>query len=261
MNIQKTLDSLQPYVIGIRYLEGTPLVDVVFKEGWNVPDDSKIKKIKGNDDMNYFMLLSEIPGVGLDELLAFVEKTIKLNIEREKKHDLLKVKFNELKEVFKKTSLDKLKNLKFTFAEEDLVPTLTEFDIDDFDEEEITPQPLPPEKIVLEEYNSYEEFEEVAESIPSLTTPIEHTPYLDEDGNPIKLSEDEMELLAEEVRAEQNRQYLGNKNKKVTSNKIANKVELPPKRKPVLETTIDYDNDCECGPEEYCNKCMDNKGY
>jgi len=66
MNIQKTLDSLQPYVIGIRYLEGTPLVDAVFKEGWNVPDDPKIKKIKGNDDMNYFMLLSEIPGVGLD---------------------------------------------------------------------------------------------------------------------------------------------------------------------------------------------------
>ena len=31
-NIQKTLDSLQPYVIGIRYLEGTALVDVVFKD-------------------------------------------------------------------------------------------------------------------------------------------------------------------------------------------------------------------------------------
>jgi len=256
MNIQKTLDSLQPYVIGIRYLEGTPLVDVVFKEGWNVPEDPKIKKIKGNDDMNYFMLLSEIPGVGLDELLAFVEKTIKLNIEREKKHDLLKVKFNELKEVFKKTSLDKLKCLKFTFAEEDLVPTLTEFDMDDFDEEEILPQPLPPEKLVPEEYSIYEEFEEVAESIP---TPIEHTAYLDEDGNPIELSEDDMELLAEEARAEQNRQYLDSKNKKNTTKKIANKVELPPKRKPVLETTIDYGADCECGPDEACDKCIDSK--
>jgi hypothetical protein len=37
-NIQKTLDSLQPYVIGIRYLEGTPLVDVVFKE-----DNSRVR--------------------------------------------------------------------------------------------------------------------------------------------------------------------------------------------------------------------------
>jgi hypothetical protein len=257
MNIQKTLDSLQPYVIGIRYLEGTPLVDVVFKEGWNVPDDSKIKKIKGNDDMNYFMLLSEIPGVGLDELLGFVEKTIKLNIEREKKHDLLKVKFNELKEIFKKTSLDKLKNLKFTFAEEDLVPTLTEFDMDDFDEEEIMPQPLPPENLVPEEYSIYDEYEEVAgESIP---IPIEHTAYLDENGNPIELSEDDMELLAEEARAEQNKKYLERKNKKTDTRKIANKVELPPKRKPVLETTIDYNSDCECGPDEYCNKCVDSK--
>ena len=256
MNIQKTLDSLQPYVIGIRYLEGTPLVDVVFKEGWNVPEDTKIKKIKGNDDMNYFMLLSEIPGVGLDELLGFVEKTIKLNIEREKKHDLLKVKFNELKEIFKKTSLDKLKNLKFTFAEEDLVPTLTEFDIDDFDEEEIIPQPLPPENLVPEEYSIYDEYEEVAESIP---TPIEHTAYLDENGNPIELSEDDMELLAEEARAEQNKKYLERKNKKTDTRKIANKVELPPKRKPVLETTIDYNSDCECGPDEACDNCVDSK--
>lgn len=255
MNIQKTLDSLQPYVISIRYLEGTPLVDAVFKEGWNVPDDPKIKKIKGDNDMNYFMLLSEDPAIGLDELLGFVEKTIKLNIEREKKHDLLKVKFNELKEVFKKTSLDKLKNLKFTFAEEDLVPTLTEFDMDDFDEEEIIPQPLPQEKLVPEEYNIPEEYEEV----DSTPIKIEHTPYLDEDGIPIELSEDDMELLAEEARAEQNRQYLESKNKKNTTKKIANKVELPPKRKPVLETTIDYNSDCECGPEEACDKCIDSK--
>lgn len=255
MNIQKTLDSLQPYVIGIRYLEGTPLVDAVFKEGWNVPEDPKIKKIKGNDDMNYFMLLSEIPGVGLDELLAFVDKTIKLNIEREKKHDLLKVKFNELKEVFKKTSLDKLKCLKFTFAEEDLVPTLTEFDMDDFDEEELLPQPLPPEKLIPEEYNIHDEYEEV-ESTP---ISIDHAAYLDENGNPIELTEDDMELLAEEARAEQNRQYLDSKNKKTTTKKIANKVELPPKRKPVLETTIDYSGDCECGPEEACDRCIDSK--
>lgn len=252
MNIQKTLDSLQPYVIGIRYLDGIPLVDVVFKEGWNVPEDAKIKKVKGNDDMNYFMLLSEIPGIGLDELLIFVDKTIKLNIEREKKHDLLKVKFNELKELFKKTSLDKLKNLKFTFSEEDLVPTLTEFDMDGFEEESI---PQPTEKLIPEEYSIYDEYEEVK----TTETPIQYTPYLDENGNKIELSEDEMELLAEEARAEQNKKFLEDKKKKTDSRKIANKVELPPKRKPVLETTIDYNSDCECGPDEYCNKCIDSK--
>jgi hypothetical protein len=256
MNIQKTLDSLQPYVIGIRYLDGTPLVDVVFKEGWNVPEDPKIKKVKGNDDMNYFMLVSEVPGVGLDELLAFVERTIKLNIEREKKHDLLKVKFSELKEVFKMTSLDKLKTLKFVFGEEDLVPPLNEFDMDDFDEEELLPQPLPPENLIPEEYNNLpDEYEEV----DSTPISIDHAGYLDENGNPIELTEDDMELLAEEARAEQNRQYLESKNKNKATKKIANKVELPPKRKPVLETTIDYNSDCECGPDEACDKCVDSK--
>lgn len=252
MNIQKTFDSLQPYVIGIRYLEGTPLVDAVFKEGWNVPDDPKIKKIKGNDDMNYYMLFSEVPGVGLDELLAFVDKTIKVNIEREKKHELLKVKFAELKEVFKSASLDKLKNLKFIFAEEDLVPPLNEFDMDaDFDiEEEIIPQSLPTEQLFVEEYE-----EEIIEPL----IPIEHTAYLDENGKPIELSEDDREALAEEARAEQNRIYLETKNKKQDTKKIANRIELPPKRKPILETTIDYNSDCECGPDDACEKCIDNK--
>ncbi len=130
-NIQKTLDSLQPYVIGIRYVEGTPVVDAVFKEGWSVPADNNVKMAKGDESMNYYMLFSESPNIGLDDLLAYVDKVIKLNLEREKKHELLRVKVNELKEVFKKNTLAKLTRLKFTFAEEELVGNLNDFDIDD----------------------------------------------------------------------------------------------------------------------------------
>ena len=111
--IQKTLDSLQPYVIGIRYLEGTVLVDAVFKEGWTVPEEPKIKTVKGDDCMIYYMLFSEVKGIGLDELLAYVSKVIKINLEREKKHELLRAKVNELKELFKRYSLEKLIGLKF----------------------------------------------------------------------------------------------------------------------------------------------------
>ena len=107
-NIQKTLDSLQPYVIGIRYVEGTPLVDAVFKEGWTIPEDNNIKRIKGNEEMNYVMIFSEVKGVGLDDLLGYVEKTIKLNQEREKKHELLRSKVNELKEMFKKYNIPQI---------------------------------------------------------------------------------------------------------------------------------------------------------
>lgn len=226
-NIQKTLDSLQPYVIGIRYLEGTPLVDAVFKEGWTVPEDPKVKKVKGNDEMNYFMLFSEIEEIGLDELLAYVKKTIDINVEREKKHDLLREKVNELKEVFKKNSLDKLKRLKFTFNEEDLVPKLNDFDIDiddTYEEEEVTETVTPnlyPENV--EEYatSGEEKFEnEIDEQ--------QHT-YLDENGNPIELSEEELEIIEEEERARKNIEYLKSKKQTEKVKNASNKVELPPR--------------------------------
>jgi hypothetical protein len=228
-NIQKTLDSLQPYVIGIRYLEGTPLVDAVFKEGWTVPEDPKVKKVKGNDEMNYFMLFSEIEGIGLDELLAYVKKIIDINVEREKKHDLLREKVNELKEVFKKNSLDKLKRLKFSFVEEDLVPKLDDFDIDDtydesFEEEVVTEtveSNLYPENV--EEYatSDEKEFEEPID-------PQQHT-FLDENGNPIELSEEELEIIEEEERARKNMEYLKGKKQTDKIKNVSSKVELPPR--------------------------------
>lgn len=253
MSIEKTLASLQPYVIGIRYLDGEPLIDAVFKEGWNVPDDPKIKKIKGSEEMNYFMLMSEVKDeVGVDALLGFVDRTIKLNIEREKKHDLLKSKFNELKDIFKKNPLEKLKNLKFVFGEEDMVPPLNDFDMDDaFDEEEIQPQPLLSEKLVPEQFNE--------EPITS-QGPIDQMAYVDEEGNEIPLSQEDLEIIAEEARAEKNRQFLESKSKKNETRKIAKNVELPPKRKAVLETTIDSPF-CECGPDEACGRCIDSKGF
>jgi hypothetical protein len=226
-NIQKTLDSLQPYVIGIRYLEGTPLVDAVFKEGWMVPEDPKVKKIKGNEEMNYYMLFSEVSGVGLDELLAYVKKTIDVNVEREKKHELLREKVNELKELFKKHSLDKLKRLKFNFTEEDLVPKLNDFDVDvdvDIDEtyeEEVVETTEPnfyPENI--EKYPTSGEEKITTESIPT---------YLDENGNPIELTEEELEMIEEEERAKRNIEMLKAKKQNDKLKNMSSKVELPPR--------------------------------
>jgi hypothetical protein len=243
-NIQKTLDSLQPYVIGIRYVEGTPLVDVVFKEGWSVPDEPNIKRIKGNEEMNYHMVLSETKGVGLDELLGYVERVIKLNQEREKKHELLCEKVNELKEIFKRNSLTSLSRLKFIFADEDLIPNLNDFDIDG--ELESTQINTPTHV----ETTSEEDF---------IEQPTNST-FIDENGNQIELTEEEKEMLEEEARAEKNRQILANKKTKSLNNMVK-KVELPPKRK--IEMAIadsDYDSDCDCGENDACDKCIDKKG-
>ena len=244
-NLQKTLEQLQPYVIGIRYVEGKPVVDAVFKDGWNVPDEPLIKKIKGNEELNYFMLFSDADNVGLDELLGYVERTIKLNIDREKKHNLLRDKVTELKELFKRNSLAKLNRLKFVFGDEELVPSLNDFD----------------EEIIEEEIQGPTINEEITqESEVIVEQPItKEVTYLGEDGQPIKYTEEELEILEEEARAEKNRKLLANKS---VVQKINKKIELPPKRKvEMVSNNSNYDSDCDCGPEEACSKCIDKKGY
>ena len=42
--IQERLNTLRPYVIGIRYVQGIQLVDAILKEGWTVPESQLIQK-------------------------------------------------------------------------------------------------------------------------------------------------------------------------------------------------------------------------
>jgi hypothetical protein len=229
-SIQKTLESLQPYVIGIRYLDGLPVVDAVFKDGWTVPESDIIKKVKGNEDLNYYMIFSEKDGIGLDELLDFVDVTIKANIEREKKHELLKEKVSELKELFKKTSLTKLKRLRFDFADEELISDINDFDLEEPDAEEI---------------------EEVEVAQPVIENPIlkaDESEYSDEDA----------EILQEEIRAENFRRIQESKKMNGQLNNLKNKVELPPRKNYESDVETITEN-CNCGPEEACNKCIANK--
>lgn len=225
--IQKTLDSLQPYVIGIRYLEGLPLIDTVFKEGWTVPEDPSITKVKGDEGMNYYMIYSEKKGVGIDDLLSFVDRTIKLNLEREKKHELLRVKVDELKRLFKDTSLEKLSRLKFTFSEIDMVPSLGEFDLnieDEIDDVSSTTKELEPNENSSIEPTIYTS-DMVDSMFPEESIEMQKAPqYLDENGNPIEYTEEELEMIEEEARAERNRKMYKNQKKG-----LASKIELPPR--------------------------------
>lgn len=252
-NIQKTLDSLQPYVHSIRFVKGLPVVDMILTEGWTVLEDANITKVKGDDSLNYHMIFSDKPGYGLDELLAYVERTVKANLDREKKHDLLKAKVNELKEIFKKNSLTKLQHLKFTFGEDDLMPSMADIDDDEFG---LNDKPVI-NKVVEPEQPEIPEVEEI-ESTPH-NQPIT---YLDENKQPIELTEEEKEILEEEARAEKNRKMMAAKKAAAATNNISKKVELPPKRK--IEMAInerDYESDCECGPNDACEKCIDKKDY
>jgi hypothetical protein len=244
-NIQKTLDALQPYVIGIRYVDGMSVIDTIFKDGWTVPESEIVKKVKGDENLNYYLIFSDKEGVGLDELLEFVSVTIKVNQEREKKHELLKVKVDELKELFKKTSLDKLTKLKFSFYEEDFTPKLDELDIN-LTEETVVNNPL--EKSIE---NKDEDTSEITESNNVSNTIVETT-------NTENLTEEELEILEEEKRAETYRVFK-EKTQQANQLKKVNKVELPPKKKIRVAIANDFNDtevDCDCAPEEACNKCI-----
>lgn len=228
-NLQNTLDALQPYVIGIRYLEGVPVIDVVFKPNWTLPESDTIKKVRGNDELNYYMLFSEVKGVGLDELLEFVDKTIKLNLERENKLEFLKLKVNELKELFKKHSLAKLKGLKFVITEDE--PQFDEFELEE----------------VIESHPS-------SESIQPQQNVVEVKTEILTEG----LTEDEIEIIEEEKRAENFKRVKNTENWSSKMKQI-NSIELPPKPEPVF---AEYsDSECSCDENSACSKCIDRKGY
>lgn len=249
-NIQATLDSLQPYVHGIRYVKGVPVVDMILNDSWTLLEDPLILKVKGDDALNYHMIYSEAAGVGLDELLNYVDRTIKANLDREKKHELLKAKVNELKEVFKRNSLSKLGKLKFTFGEDDEFST----NINDVDIEEPKIKVVP---IELTKKNNTNFEEPIEEEVEEIGQPIS---YLDENKQPIELTEEDREILEEEARAERNRKAIEAKKNQSEGKPKPQRVELPPKRKMVV-AEMNYDTDCECGPNEACEKCIDKKDY
>ena len=129
-NIQERLDSLQPHIKGIRYVQGVQVVDAVFKNGWTIPESDVIKKDLIEEEGNYYVFYTEKEGVTFDDLLEYIEGIISINIEKEKKNELFKTKVKELQEIFKSNTLSKLKLFKFKFDEPDLMTSLNNINID-----------------------------------------------------------------------------------------------------------------------------------
>ena len=151
--MQNRLEALQPYVIGVRFFQGLPVVDVIFKDKWVVPDSEIINKEKGEGEDNYYYFYSQQEGIGIDELLDHAESIINLNIEKEKKNELFKVKINELKVLFQKNSLAKLENMKFVLSSPQITTEFNpdEINLDDDPVEEVIEREEPKEEPVLAE--------------------------------------------------------------------------------------------------------------
>ena len=241
-NLQKTLKDLQPHLMGIRYLQGIPILEVALKDGWFMPQVNRIQKAEVEGGQNHYLIYGDDENVEIDFLIEYLMSTIKINVEREIKLELLKQKINSLKDLFKENSLAKLRTLKFSFGEN---IEEEEFDLKTID---LIPEPLkkeqPRQQIIQPPLQEIIPQPEVV--IPEVI------------DNPDNLSEDELEILMEEKRYEQYKKMKENNLKKLPKAKV--KVELPPKKTMMNIIGGEYDDElCECGPNEACDKCIDSK--
>jgi len=264
--LQNRLKSLQPYLVQLRFPEGQPVVDMVFKNGWSVPKSEIIQSTKGDSkEVNYHMFFTNEEGISLDQILDYIQKVIGLNIEREKKHELLKVKAKELQEVFKNNPLSKLLDMKFVISGESLVEEMVEDEIDvvDFDietpvVERPTPKPVAkpqPEAVTKPQPEVVTETEAVTE------TPVVDDPNVRRAPNgeiiPPLSPEDTGELDEEFKKFD-----LTADDEPITKRAQGLNVDLPKKKKPaveLLEIEEPMDIICKCGPEDVCPACEEQK--
>jgi len=112
--IKERLNNLRPYVRGVRFVKDMAVVDVVFKDGWDVYENDVVTYKPSKSSKNYFMFFpKDQESSDFDLLLDHIEDIIENNIERENKLVLLKAKVEELKVLFDSNPLSELERLKF----------------------------------------------------------------------------------------------------------------------------------------------------
>ena len=118
MMFEKILKELRPFVTGIRFVKDLPVVDLILKEGWDMFESETILFKNSSNTKNYYIVYPDNVEDSIDNILGHVKRVIEYNIEKENKLQLLKLKIEELKTLFKSTKLSKLDKLKFSFEEE-----------------------------------------------------------------------------------------------------------------------------------------------
>ena len=125
MMIKDRLDILLPYLQEIKFSQNIVLVGGLFYPKWIVKDspsaEIKTHKTGPNDDGKVvYHFYGEKNKINIDTLLDFLEEGINENLDRERKEDLFKKKVEELKNVFKSSTLTDLESLLIKVGEEEI---------------------------------------------------------------------------------------------------------------------------------------------
>lgn len=113
------IKKLKPHFFSIREIDDNASLDIKIPTNWKyeqiiLPYKSiKIRVQDKNDKYTLLSLVSSSTQEGYNLLMACAIEILKVNKEEEEKRKLFEQKVNELKELFQKESLDKLKDITF----------------------------------------------------------------------------------------------------------------------------------------------------
>lgn len=120
--------KLRPYFFSLREIENNVSLDIKLPVTWKYEEivkpyrSIKIKVQDKNDKNNLVSLIASSTQEGYDVVFTCALEIVVLNREEEEKQRLFQIKVKELQELFKKESLDKLKeiNLLEDYGQEDV---------------------------------------------------------------------------------------------------------------------------------------------
>lgn len=113
------IKNLKPHFFSIREIDNNASLDIRIPINWGyeqIVQPYKSIKIKIQDKNDKFTLLSLVSSStqeGYNLLISCATEILKVNKEEEEKRKLFEQKVIELKELFQKESLDKLKDITF----------------------------------------------------------------------------------------------------------------------------------------------------
>jgi hypothetical protein len=123
MSLYKEFSTLFPYLQSVRKLKNYLSFDLSIPNTWKLPkkyvDEEKIMEQESKTDgYRLISFVTEISEAAVEKNTDNIQNIIKYNLEREEKDKLFQVKVSELKGIFEKQSLSKLKNLSFELKTE-----------------------------------------------------------------------------------------------------------------------------------------------
>jgi hypothetical protein len=120
MNFYQDLSTFFEYLHSIRKIDGYLSFDLTLSSKWGLPksiaDEGKVIPFDtGDHDFKGYSFVSVMDEKEISETIGKINKTIKMNKDKEIKEKLFKQTVDKLKQTFEKNDLDKLETLYFDF--------------------------------------------------------------------------------------------------------------------------------------------------